>query len=257
MNECDFHCHLDFKHYDGLRSQIVKECFDNQFSFLVTVADPYEEGSFERTNETLACDPRVYCMTGAHPHQADAYNPEIEKKILNFLDTNHAIGLGEAGLDYYYHLSTPENQRRIFKRQIALAKEMKLPLIIHSRQAEQEVLQLLTEAHFPFPVVFHCYTGNIEDAQKILELGYYISFSGIITFKKSEFLREIAKIVPLNRLFTETDSPYLAPEPYRGKTNSPFWVKHVAEKIAAIKNITVEEVNQAVNENFTRITGKK
>lgn len=176
-----------------------------------------------------------------------------KKKILSFIETFHAVGFGEAGLDYHYNLSTPENQVRVFKRQIALAAELKLPLIIHSRNAEQDVLAALAEARFEPPVVFHCYTGNIEDAGEIFKRGYYISFSGIITFKKSQFLRDIAAMAPLDRIFTETDSPYLAPEPYRGKTNTPLWVTHVIAKVAEVRSISPAEVNQAVNENYQRI----
>ena len=200
MNFIDFHCHLDSREYDGQRKQIVDDCFKAGFSKLVTVADPYEEGSYERTAETLQCHEQVYCMAAAHPHQADGYTPEIEKGILTFIREHHAIGYGEAGLDFHYNLSTPENQRRVFQRQIAAAAELKLPLIIHSRKAEQEVLRLLQKAKFEPPVVFHCYTGNKEDAAEILKRGYYISISGIVTFKNAEFLRDIVKMIPLQRM---------------------------------------------------------
>ncbi len=257
MNYIDFHCHLDFKEFDATRAQIIKECFASGFSRVVTVADPYEDGSFERTAETLACHQNISCMTAAHPHQADAYTPEIEKRIFSFIETYHAVGFGEAGLDFHYNLSTPENQLLVFKRQIAMAAELKLPLIIHSRNAEAEVLSALAEARFDRPVVFHCYTGNKEHAEEIIKRGFYISFSGIITFKKADFLREIATIVPLDRLFTETDSPYLAPEPFRGKTNTPLRVMLVAEKVAALRGIPLAELNHAINENYKQVTQKK
>jgi TatD DNase family protein len=257
MSFIDFHCHLDFKEYDGVREQIVKECFETGFSRIVTVADPYEEGSFERTVETLQCHRNVSCMTAAHPHNADLYSPQIEKNIVSFIETNRAVGFGEAGLDFYYNLSTPENQRSVFKRQIAIADELALPLVIHSRNAESEVLNTLETARFQRPVVFHCYTGSKEDAQEILKRGYYISISGIVTFKKADFLREIAQMVPLDRIFTETDSPYLSPVPFRGKTNTPLRVVQVAEKVAEVKGITVEELNRAVNENFLTLIGEE
>ena len=252
MNTMDFHCHLDDNAFDGQRLEIVKQCFAAGFSRIVTVADPYQPGSVKRTDEVLAHE-NMYCMTGAHPHNADQYTPEIEKRILEFIETRHAIGYGEAGLDFHYNLSTPENQRRVFQRQIALAAELQLPLIIHSRKAEQEVLSLLEKEKFQQPVVFHCYTGNKEDALEILARGYYISISGIITFKNAEYLREIVNIIPLERIFTETDSPYLAPVPFRGKTNTPLRVMLVAEKIAEIKGIPVENLNRGVNENFHRL----
>jgi len=251
----DFHCHLDFKEYDNQRKTIIEDCFKAGFSRIVTVGDPYENGSYERTIECLRCHPQVYCMAGAHPHNADRYSPEIERTLIAFITENNAAGLGEAGLDFHYNLSTPGNQRRIFRRQVDIAKELKIPLIIHSRKAENEILDILRESGFNGPAVFHCYTGNMDDAKKILELGYYISISGIVTFKNADTLREIVKIIPLDRIFTETDSPYLAPIPHRGKTNTPLWVILVAQKIAEIKEIPVEELNTAINENFTRLIG--
>jgi TatD DNase family protein len=256
MNFIDFHCHLDFKEFDGRREDIVRQCIDSGFSRLVTVADPYEEGSFQRTVEALQCDARVACMTAAHPHQADQYTPATEKNILSFIETNNAVGFGEAGLDFHYNLSTPDNQRKVFQRQIALAAELELPLIIHSRKAEAEVMSMLETARFHRPAVFHCYTGSLEDAEEIIKRGYYISISGIVTFKKAEFLRQIAKMVPLDRLFTETDSPYLAPVPHRGKTNTPLWVMLVAEKVAELKGIPVPELNRRVNENYLRVINR-
>ena len=251
MSFVDFHCHLDMKDFDDDRKEIVEKFFNSGFSKLVTVADPYEPGSFEKTREILSYHKNIFCMAAAHPHNADHYNPEIEKNMLHFISDIKTVGIGEAGLDFYYNLSTPENQLKVFKRQIAIAKELRLPLVIHSREAEPTVLQTLADAKFDLPVVFHCYTGNLEDAREILKRGYCISISGIVTFKKkSVYLEDIVKIIPLDRIFTETDSPYLSPEPFRGKRNTPLRVQHVAEKIAEIKEIPVPELNNAVNKNF-------
>jgi len=257
MNFVDFHCHLDFKDFDGNRKEIVEECFNSGFAKLVTVADPYEEGSYDRTIETLQYNENVFCMAAAHPHNADRYTVEIEKGILKFIEKNSAAGYGEAGLDFHYNFSTPDNQVRVFKRQIAIADELALPLIIHSRKAEKAVIHALEQAQFFKPVVFHCYTGSKGDAEEILKRGYYISISGIVTFKNAEFLREIVKIIPPDRMFTETDSPYLSPVPFRGKTNTPLRVTLVAEKVAEIKGIPLEQLNRCVNENFERITGQQ
>jgi TatD DNase family protein len=253
MNCIDFHCHLDYREYDGQRQEIVNGCFNAGFSALVTVADPYEEGSYERTAEVLQCHEQVFCMAAAHPHRADHYNTAIERGILAFIEKHRAIGYGETGLDFHYNLSTPENQRRVFLRQIALAAELKLPLVIHSRKAEPEVLRLLHEAKFDLPVVFHCYTGSKADAAEILKRGYYISVSGIITFKNAEFLREVVELIPLQQIFTETDSPYLSPVPFRGKTNTPLRVTLVAEEAAEVKGVSLQQLNQAVNDNFRRL----
>lgn len=251
MNYMDFHCHLDMKDFDSDRKAIVDEYFSSGYTKLVTVADPYEGDSLAKTKEILSYNENIYTMVAAHPHNADMYNSEIEKNILTFISDTGAVAVGEAGLDFHYNFSTPENQIKVFKRQTALAKELQLPLVIHSRNAEKLVIQILEEASFDLPVVFHCYTGNMEDAREILKRGYYISISGIVTFKKSEFLREIAAIVPLDKIFTETDSPYLSPEPFRGKINTPLRVRFTADKIAELKGIPVTELNAAVNKNFS------
>jgi TatD DNase family protein len=236
--------------------EIVRECFDSGFAKIVTVADPYDQGSYDRTKEVVHSDKNVHCIAGAHPHKADQYTPAIEKGILKFITDNQAIGYGEAGLDFHYNLSKPGNQRTVFKRQIALARELQLPLVIHSREAEPEVLKLIEAAKFDRPVVFHCYTGSREDAEEILKRGYYISISGIVTFKNAEFLRDIVKMVPLNRVFIETDSPYLSPVPFRGQTNTPLRVTLVAEKVAEIKGIPVEQLNRSIADNFNRVIKK-
>jgi TatD DNase family protein len=253
MNWLDFHCHLDMAEFNDTWQQVLDECFEAGFSWIVTVADPYEEGSMERTREILAYHDRVLAMMAAHPHKADHYSPEVEKRVLALLEHKKTVGLGETGLDFYYNFSTPENQQKVFRRQIAIASEMDLPLTIHSREAEAVVLRILEEEKFDRPVVFHCYTGNMADAQEILKRGYSISISGIVTFKKSDYLRDIVRLIPLEQIFTETDAPYLSPEPYRGKVNTPRRVEMVAERVAGIKTVDVSQLNDAVNQNFQRL----
>lgn len=253
--ENDFHCHLDMKQIGKNAEMIVEEFFKESSGYLITVADPYEETSLTRTKEILSLNKNIYSMTAAHPHNADNYSEEIENRIIKFLETDRVIAIGEAGLDFFYNLSKKEKQVEVFRRQIAIAKEKNLFLTIHSREAEELVLKILEEEKFHLPVVFHCYTGNMENAVEIIKRGYHISFSGIVTFKqkKTEYLREIAKIVPLDQIFTETDSPYLAPEPQRGRTNSPLYVKHITEKISELKGISLETLNNAVKKNIERL----
>jgi TatD DNase family protein len=239
--------------FDSNRKEIINEFFDSGFSSLVTITDPLEENSFEKTKEILNYHKNIYVMAAVHPHNADKYKPQIDKKIIDFAREFKAIGIGEAGLDFHYNFSQQHNQLKVFRRQIAIASQLKLPLVVHSRSAENKVLDTLRETEFKFPVIFHCYTGDKDSASRILEQGYYISISGIITFKKSEDLREIVKMIPLNKIFTETDSPYLSPAPFRGKINNPQRVKYVAQKIAEIKEIPVDELNQAVRNNFKKL----
>lgn len=252
-NYIDFHCHLDDEVYDPSRRELIKECFDSGLGKLVTIADPYEAGSVEKTREMLDYHQNIYAMIAAHPHNADSYGPDQEKTILSFLKESKPLAIGETGLDFHYNYSLPDLQIKVFKRQIALAREFELPLVIHSREAESRVLKILEEEKFPAPVIFHCYSGTREDAEEILKREYYISISGIVTFKKALLLQEIVQGIPLDKIFIETDSPYLSPEPFRGKTNFPYRVKLVADKIAEIKGIPLEEVTRAINENFDRL----
>ncbi|MBN2344815.1 MAG: TatD family hydrolase [Candidatus Aminicenantes bacterium] len=249
----DFHCHLDDAVYDANRWVIIEQCLAAGFAALVTVADPDDERSPALTAEMLARCERIDSTIGAHPHQADRYSRKTEKRILDFIDRCRTLAVGEAGLDFHYDHSTRENQAAVFRRQIALARECALPLVVHSRRAEAEVLRLLDEEGFDQPVVFHCYTGDREAADEILARGYFLSFSGIITFKKAEELREVVERTPLERLFSETDSPYLAPEPERGRTNSPLAVTRIVEKIAAIKKVEVTLLLEQIEKNYRRL----
>jgi TatD DNase family protein len=223
---------------------------------IVSVADPSNEISLEKTEEIVACHANIYAVCGAHPHQADLYSPEIEKRIFAFYDKAKFMAVGEAGLDFHYDFASHENQEKTFRRQIAIARELALPLVIHSRNAEAEVLEILRSEKFPCPVVFHCYTGNMASADEILRRNYSISISGIVTFKKANELREIVKTIPMANLFTETDSPYLSPEPKRGETNTPLGVIEVVKQIAALKGVTATQINEAVAQNLSRLLKK-
>jgi len=253
---CDFHCHLDDECFEHNRRKIVEQCFLQGFAAIISVADPFKAASLEKTEEILAYNHNIYAICGAHPHQADQYSEEIEKNLFGFHEKVKIKAVGEIGLDFHYDFASRSNQIDTFKRQIAIARELSLPLVIHSRNAEDEVLKILENDKFALPVVFHCYTGNRQAADEILKRGYSISFSGIITFKKAEALREIVKITPLELLFSETDSPYLSPEPRRGEINTPLSVIQVVDKIAAIKNMNAAQINSAISENLLRLTAK-
>ncbi len=249
----DFHCHLDDPCYDGKREEIINQCFAAGFAKLVVVADLYSERSLELTAEMASSHAGIDCTVGAHPHQADQYSPEIEKRLAVFLERCKVLAIGEVGLDFHYDFSSREGQFRVLKRQIAIARERSLPLVIHSRHAEAPVLKMLEEEKFPHAVVFHCYTGDQAAADEIVGRGGFISFSGIITFKKAEALRMIVARVPLGQMFSETDSPYLTPEPDRGKTNTPLAAIRVVDAIAEIKQATADVVMEQIETNFKRL----
>ena len=169
------------------------------------------------------------------------------------------VAIGEAGLDYYYKHSSPEAQAEGFRRHIEAARRTGLPLEIHTRDADDDTLAILEDEHAqggPFPAILHCYTGGPKLAMRAVELGLYVSFTGVVTFKKSEALRDIAKAVPLDRLLVETDAPFLAPEPYRGKTNEPSYVVHTAATLAKVKGVSPAELAAATTDNFFRLFRK-
>ncbi len=249
----DFHCHLDDSCFDQNRWRIIAECFASGFERLVIAADPQEERSLALAAEMLDRYPGIDAIAGAHPHQADRYEKQIEKRLLDFLEQSRIQALGESGLDFHYDFSSRENQLRVFTRQVAIASERSLPLVIHARRAEAQVLAILAREKFVPPVVFHCFTGSMAEAEEILARGYFLSFSGIITFRKAAELRAIVERTPLDRLFSETDSPYLAPEPERGQTNTPLAVVRVVKKIAEIKGIAEAAVRQQIVENYRRL----
>ena len=249
----DFHCHLDDECFEKDWRQIVERCFSQGMANIVSAADPFKEASLVRTEEILAYHAKIHAICGAHPHQADHYSPAVEKRIFTFYDKAKFIAVGEAGLDFHYDFASREHQEKTFRRQIAIASELGLPLVIHSRNAETDVLKMLLAEKFSGQVVFHCYTGTMASAAEILQRGYSISISGIVTFKKANELREIVKMIPMENLFTETDSPYLSPEPRRGEVNTPLGVIEVVHRVAALKNLTAAQVNAAVAQNLSHV----
>jgi TatD DNase family protein len=202
--------------------------------------------------------PQVYCSLGTHPHHAhEELDISVEELIAR---TRHPkiVAIGEAGLDYHYELSTRDAQKQGLRNHIAAARTTGLPLVIHSREADADMIAILTEetGKGAFPAVLHCYTGGPDLAQRAIALGLFISFTGILTFKKSDHLRAIAKRLPADRILVETDAPYLAPGPYRGKRNEPAYVVETARVLAATRDVTPEEIARQTSDNFFRLFGK-
>ncbi|MBX3520311.1 MAG: TatD family hydrolase [Xanthobacteraceae bacterium] len=252
----DSHCHLDFPDFAAERDAIVARAREQGVKRLVTISTKVHKFPDIRAIAENYDD--VFCSVGTHPHYADK-EPEITTAdLVKLTDHPKVVAIGEAGLDYFRNNSSVENQEQGFRRHIAAARETRLPLVIHAREADDDVAHILEEetAKGAFPFVLHCFTGGPDLAKRGLALGGYISFSGVITFKKNEALRAIAASVPQDRMLVETDAPYLAPEPHRGKRNEPAFVTNTARALATARGTDFESVAKQTTENFFRLFSK-
>ncbi len=252
----DHHCHLDFPQFAPERDAVVARALAAGVGVIVTIST-----RIRRLPELLAIAgayPNVFCSVGTHPHNAHEELDIPLDEIVRLTGHPKVVAIGEAGLDYYYQKSPKEAQAEGFRRHIAAARITGLPLEIHTRDADDDTIRILEDEHAKgaFPALLHCYTGGEALARRAVELGLYVSFTGVITFKKSEALRAIAAQVPLDRLLVETDAPYLAPDPFRGKTNEPAYVVHTAATLARVKNVRPEQLAAATTENFFRLFRK-
>ncbi len=200
----------------------------------------------------------IYGSIGIHPHEAETHMDVTEAELTQEANHPKIIGIGETGLDYYYEHSPRKEQQELFRRHINVSRKLNLPLIVHTRDAEEDTAAILAEetAKGEFPFLLHCFSSSRALGEKALELGGYISFSGILTFKKADELRECARNFPLERLLVETDAPYLAPVPHRGKSNTPAYTLHTAEMLAEVRGIALDDVARATTENFFRLFTK-
>jgi len=250
----DSHAHIDGPEFDADREEIVERARVADVSLILNVGtgDPHA-GVLERAVDVGKKYESVYTAIGTHPHDARFYDDGAEEKIKALVQDERVLAWGEIGLDFHYDNSPRDVQVEVFKRQLRAARECGLPVVIHTREAESETIEILKSDYEGAERrgIFHCFSGSMALAQQALELGFMISFSGIVTFKKAEELREVAKQVPLNRLLIETDCPYLTPIPYRGKRNEPAYVVEVARCLAGIHGVEIEEIGRITSENFT------
>jgi len=254
----DSHAHIDGHEFDADREEVIQRAHAAGVAFILNVGtgDPHS-GAFERAVELSKAHDSVYTAIGTHPHDARLYDDAAEEKIKTLINNERMIAWGEIGLDFHYDNSPRDVQVEVFKRQLRAARECNLPVVIHTREAEAETIEILQSEYEGARRrgVFHCFSGSMELAQKAIEIGFMISFSGIVTFKKADELREIAKEVPLDRMLIETDCPYLTPIPYRGKRNEPAYVVEVARCLAGLHGMEVEEMGHITEENFNRFFG--
>ena len=252
----DTHSHLDSKEFEKDLEQVLINATEAGVQNIITVGT--DLSSSKKTIELSEKHPWIYSSVGIHPHEVKYLNQENFKDIIKYTDHPRVRAVGETGLDYFYKHSPPETQIRWFREHIRLARISGLPLVIHSRNAKEETLLILEEERaFEVGGVLHCFTGDQEMAEKGIDMGFYISFSGIVTFPKAKDIQEVAKTIPLDRILIETDCPFLTPVPHRGKRNEPGWVQLVASKIAELRGVSLEEIALTTTDNAVKLFGIK
>ena len=255
----DSHCHIDGPEYDVDRDEVIARAREAGVTTMLNVGtgDPHS-GVFERAVALAEQHSEVYCAIGVHPHDAKLFDEAAKQRLIDLAkQSSRVVAWGEIGLDYHYDHSPREVQREVFRRQLGIARELNLPVVIHSRAADEDTIAILREelSGYSRAGVLHCFGGSLQMAEQAIELGFFISFAGNLTFKKADDLRAIAQILPLERLLVETDCPYLTPVPFRGKRNEPARVVETAKFLAELKDVNVEEVGRVTSENFARLFG--
>lgn len=249
----DSHCHLDFPHLSDQLDDVLARARDAGVGTLVTICTRVR--NFDSVLAIAVAHDNVFCSVGTHPHNADEERDIALEEIVSLARHPKVVAIGEAGLDYHYDNAPREDQQKGFRTHIAAARETGLPLVIHTRDADEDTARILEEemARGPFTAVLHCFTAGAGLARRGVELGLYVSFSGVLTFKKADALREIAANIPMDRVLVETDAPYLSPEPKRGRKNEPANVIHTAAKLAEVKGVADQEIARVTTANFHRL----
>lgn len=246
----DTHAHINDERFDEDRESLILSLESGGVGAFCEIG--YDMASSLRALELAEKYEFVYAACGVHPHDTDSLAPSDMDSLRKMLKADKCVALGEIGLDYYYDNSLRENQRKWFDIQLSVAEETGMPITVHSRDSMGDTLDIL-RSHDVTGGIIHCYSGSVESAKILLDMGYYISFAGPVTFKNAVTALEVIKYVPADRMLIETDSPYLAPVPYRGKRNCPLYVAEVARKIAGIKEMTFEDVAHVTFENAKKV----
>jgi len=250
----DTHCHLDFPEFDADRDEVIRRAKNAGIAYIINIGSSLS-GS-KKALELSRQHNFIYATIGLHPHEADKFDDGVRAGIEKLVREDKVVAIGETGLDYYKNYSKTENQKVLFRYLVKLAKDSGLPLVIHNRQAQDDTLKILNEV-MPVKAVVHCFSGDENFLKKCLDLGFFISFTCNITYKKAKDLRTFVKLTPLDRLMLETDAPFLPPEGFRGKRNEPAYVKFLAEEIARIKEVGFEEVARITTDNARRFFNLK
>lgn len=243
----DTHIHLNDDRYKLELDEVIKEAIDNNVNKLIVIG--YNKASSIKAVEIAKKYDNCYCLVGIHP--SDAKDEQDVSFIYDLVKEKKVIGIGEIGLDYYWDKSYNELQKEVFIKQIEIANKLNLPISVHAREATQDCFDIIKK--YKPKGVIHCYSGSVEIAREYVKMGLYIGVGGVVTFKNSKLIKEVVKEIPLDNILTETDGPYLAPTPYRGKTNYPKYIPIIANEIAILKEVEVEEVEKKVEENVLKL----
>jgi TatD DNase family protein len=254
----DSHCHVTADRFDEDRQAVLDRAFEGGVDQLISIGSGYGIQGNAEAIAMAEADSRIFAAVGVHPHEASALDDEARSRIRSWLGHERVVALGECGLDYHYMNSPREIQRPVFAEQVALARELEMPVSIHVRgddpNAYDELLEIWKlESGGELEGVLHCYTGTLGFAQRAMDAGFMVSFSGIVTFKASSDLREVARGIPLDRLMVETDAPFLAPQGHRGRRNEPLWVSVVGETLAELHGCSAELLAEATSRNARRL----
>lgn len=266
----DSHCHIDGPDYDSDREDVIARARDAGVTTMLNVGtgDPHC-GAFERAVDLAEKHREIYCAIGVHPHDAKLFDGTAEQRLIDLAKQSaRVVAWGEIGLDYHYDHSPRDVQREVFRRQLQIARSLNLPVVIHSREADDDTISILRQElpgrgpgvspvdhaqDAPATGVLHCFGGGLTMAEQAIDLGFFVSFAGNLTFKKADDLRDVARQLPLDRLMVETDCPYLTPVPFRGKRNEPARVVETAKFLAGLQGLTAEEVGRITSDNFKRL----
>jgi TatD DNase family protein len=249
----DSHCHLDFADFAAERDAVIARARAAGVATMLTIGTRLDE--FPGVLAIAESDPDIWCSVGAHPHEAADHAATAAADLVALAGHPRVVGIGETGLDFHYDHSPRDVQERVFRAHIAASRESGLPLIIHAREADDAVAQILRTQRPP-PGVMHCFSSGRPLAEAAIDLGFYVSISGIVTFRNADELRAIVRDLPLDRLLVETDAPYLAPVPHRGRRNEPAFVAATAAAVAALKGVEPAQLAEATTDNFFRLFGK-
>lgn len=248
----DTHAHLNVKQFEEDVEAVIERAKEHNVSKIAVVGFDYP--TIDRALELSHSYNEIYPIIGWHPSEAGSYNDKVEKKLIHLLQTEEIVAFGEMGLDYYWMEDSKEIQIDVFRRQIRIAKELNIPITVHNRDSTEDVYKVLKEEHIEdVGGIMHSFNLDPDWMEKFLDLNMHISFSGVLTFKKAQEVKESAKLVPLDRVLIETDAPYLSPEPYRGRRNEPSYVRFVAEELAQIREMSFEEIAKITTDNANKL----